>query len=464
MNIFRLSLIFVSLITLSCGKSGKSKVSLSPSVKKNTINESHAYSARSKVQYQKLISLSYDPSEKQNNRLNLSNSGLDMFLEDPWFHYYDLNSGQQDLGCATLKLVENTPNNRSGYVQIEVRGFQGEFHPIHSLTVYLNNGVMVPGEPLILAEFSEEDEKSLTMELCLQLAGENLPAQPYPGEILLSYYQDPCPAEGCDSEFDCSDNPKPDYRPITCDAKIAASVYQGERVRLPFKIEKNNIHITKQGANSKSKFLGLLAKNMDASDHIFQAPDSHTEVEFLNIMGKNQSGKMVKCLLKLLPEKNPNSLDPYYYGIDMKFYNVADNGEEPDFDELQADVHVKAMELDLPKNHWITGYKGYKSQNDWVGLSLEGELCVPKAGRYNFQFQLDDSGDLFIDNQKVLSLNSPPNQSGAVELDLSQGWHPIKVHYYQGPRYKIDISLQWQLLDTLSPLSPIPHHLLRYSD
>ena len=446
------------LIFLSCGKSSQNEFGLST----KPIKEGNSY-ARSHAKFKKVASLHYSYPADSAKALHLTNNGIDMTLENPWAAIQDLNSGMNDIGCSNLRLIQNTPVLRESFLQLEVLGFQGEFYPSHEISVFLNGQKQEPGQPLILAEFSEQEEKNYLVELCLQLEASDLPAQPYAGQISISYYQNPCPVAGCDTEFNCAEDPRPEYRVLTCHAKIASPVYLGERVRLPFKIEKNNIRVIGKGANSRSKFLGLLAKNMDTSDHIFQAPDSLVEAEQITIMGKDQSGKMTKCLLDLVMQPSPQEPEAYYHGIDMKLFNVENNGQEIDFDALLPDIHVKAMELDFPKNHWINGYKGYQSQKDWVGMTLEGELCVPQSGRYNFQFQLDDSGDLFIDQQKILILTNPPNQLGDVEIDLNAGWHPIKVHYYQGPRYKIDISLQWQHLDSLSPLAPIPHHLLRFS-
>lgn len=120
MNISHLILLFISLGIFSCGKGEQGKNFIGPGVKKSKINERNAHSNNSREDYQKIISLAYKTGEGSENQFNLSNNGIDLFLEDPWMEYYDLASGQEDLGCATLNLVDNAFNKRSAYIQIEV--------------------------------------------------------------------------------------------------------------------------------------------------------------------------------------------------------------------------------------------------------------------------------------------------------------------------------------------------------
>ena len=111
-------------------------------------------------------------------------------------------------------------------------------------------------------------------------------------------------------------------------------------------------------------------------------------------------------------------------GLSYRFYR--DTWDRlPDFDALKAEAAGK-----LPRQKFDLAPR---SRDDDIGFVFEGELIVPKAGRYTFDLDADDgarltvAGKVAIDHDGVHPLGAPKSAS----VDLPAGRLPIRLDYFQ---------------------------------
>ncbi len=80
----------------------------------------------------------------------------------------------------------------------------------------------------------------------------------------------------------------------------------------------------------------------------------------------------------------------------------------------------------------ITKLQDIAGLEDRFGLVFEGDLNIPVAGKYLFETQIDDGGDLYIDNQLVVHNEGEPGfGTERALIDLTAGQHTFKLTYYQ---------------------------------
>jgi hypothetical protein len=80
----------------------------------------------------------------------------------------------------------------------------------------------------------------------------------------------------------------------------------------------------------------------------------------------------------------------------------------------------------------ITGLEQLAGQTDHFGFVFEGELNIPKEGTYLFETQIDDGGDLYIDDQLIIHNQGEPGLGTERALvNLTAGKHSFKLTYYE---------------------------------
>ncbi len=74
-----------------------------------------------------------------------------------------------------------------------------------------------------------------------------------------------------------------------------------------------------------------------------------------------------------------------------------------------------------------------RSRNEAFGFVFEGQLIVPKEGRYTLYLDSDDGARLTIDGKTVIDYDGVHvlGQEKQASLDLAQGRLPIKLEYFQ---------------------------------
>jgi hypothetical protein len=98
--------------------------------------------------------------------------------------------------------------------------------------------------------------------------------------------------------------------------------------------------------------------------------------------------------------------------------------------------------LDIPARDFSEGFPGLQGVFEWFGIQYRGVITVRESGLYKFRLLSDDGSKLFIDSVLIIDndgAHSPRSKSG--EIYLSPGTYPIRVDYFQGPRYRIALQL-----------------------
>jgi len=107
------------------------------------------------------------------------------------------------------------------------------------------------------------------------------------------------------------------------------------------------------------------------------------------------------------------------------------------FDKYLYSGHKKNIDFDDPIQ------MDHRLPDDYFSVRWQGDLLVPKDGKYTILAVSDDGARVFLDGKLLIDDWGPhPSQEASQEILLSQGPHPITVEYYQ-IRGDVILSLYW---------------------
>ncbi|MCB0635874.1 MAG: glycosyl hydrolase, partial [Lewinella sp.] len=81
-------------------------------------------------------------------------------------------------------------------------------------------------------------------------------------------------------------------------------------------------------------------------------------------------------------------------------------------------------------------------------IEVNGYLHIPKTNNYTFRITSDDGSRLYIDDQLVIDndgLHGDKSMDG--EIMLAEGYHPVKLHYFNGMGGRV-FRFTWRSFDT----------------
>lgn len=116
----------------------------------------------------------------------------------------------------------------------------------------------------------------------------------------------------------------------------------------------------------------------------------------------------------------------------------------PDFAQLRPQGTISTTVLNVPAQSFEQGFPGVTNRFEWFALDYRGAFTVPATGTYRFRLTSDDGSKLLIDGREVID-NDGIHGSNAVEgeAQLTEGVHSIEVQYFQGPRFEVELVLEW---------------------
>ena len=116
----------------------------------------------------------------------------------------------------------------------------------------------------------------------------------------------------------------------------------------------------------------------------------------------------------------------------------------PNFDRLlPADTFITAN-LNVSTRDYLIGFPmpDMPSVFENFAIRFRAELKIDTPGIYTFELSSDDGSQLYINGKLVIDndgIHATVSKEGSIKLDI--GTHPVEIHYFQGPRYRI--ALQW---------------------
>ena len=116
----------------------------------------------------------------------------------------------------------------------------------------------------------------------------------------------------------------------------------------------------------------------------------------------------------------------------------------PDFSLMQPVSSILMPNVNIPLRSFDAGFPGITDLFEWFGIRFTGKIIIPAAGQYTFALQSDDGANLYIDNKIVIDNDGlHASQRKTAKVTLTSGEHDIRIDYYQGPRYHIELVLFW---------------------
>ena len=88
-----------------------------------------------------------------------------------------------------------------------------------------------------------------------------------------------------------------------------------------------------------------------------------------------------------------------------------------------------------------------------------GKLAVDTPGVYMFEMLSDDGSKLYINGKPVVDNDGTHGPSSRrASIRLNAGFHPVEIHYFQGPRFQI--ALQWFYKPPNRPRQIVPAEVI----
>lgn len=128
------------------------------------------------------------------------------------------------------------------------------------------------------------------------------------------------------------------------------------------------------------------------------------------------------------------------------FFLSPDTYKLPNFTELKKSGDLCMEQISVSDREFDQGFPGISGQFEWFALNIRSVLYAPVTGTYYFGLNSDDGSKLYLNGMEAIDNDG---HHGAEEkgnyLQLTQGFHTLRVEYYQGPRYNIALELFWRL-------------------
>lgn len=129
----------------------------------------------------------------------------------------------------------------------------------------------------------------------------------------------------------------------------------------------------------------------------------------------------------------------------------------PNFNKMEPVYTFTTAKLDVSARHYTAGFPTPQKQEvlENFAIHFRGKLAVNTPGVYMFEMLSDDGSKLYINGKLVVDndgTHGPMSRSSSIRL--TAGFHPVEIHYFQGPRFQI--ALQWFYKPPNSPRQIVP--------
>ncbi len=148
------------------------------------------------------------------------------------------------------------------------------------------------------------------------------------------------------------------------------------------------------------------------------------------------------------------------FPIFAKVYSVpANTAHIPNYSNPAEATYVTKVCMEnyaVEPRNFSAGFPDVPNLFEWFSLQTSTTLIVPQDGSYTFELNSDDGARLSIDGKEIIdndgqhqAFGSDPQDSQTtgkkeVTVTLSKGDHALALNYFQGPRYRIALTLRWK--------------------
>lgn len=133
----------------------------------------------------------------------------------------------------------------------------------------------------------------------------------------------------------------------------------------------------------------------------------------------------------------------------------------PNFKRMTPLYTFAAANLNVHARHYTEGFPTPQKQTvlENFAIRFRGKLAVDTPGTYMFELLSDDGAKLYINGKLVVDNDGTHGpQSRRAHFTLKAGFHPVEIHYFQGPRFQI--ALQWYYKPPNRPKQIVPPEVI----
>lgn len=133
--------------------------------------------------------------------------------------------------------------------------------------------------------------------------------------------------------------------------------------------------------------------------------------------------------------------------VGQLYYNGSTLRRIPDFKRMKPVYTFATANLDVPKRNFMNGFPTPQEQNVFENFAIQfrAKLAINKPGVYEFMLTSDDGSRLYINGKLVVDNDGVhATISRRSHIRLNAGFHPIEIHYFQGPRHAIALQLHYK--------------------
>ncbi len=145
-----------------------------------------------------------------------------------------------------------------------------------------------------------------------------------------------------------------------------------------------------------------------------------------------------------LPEKPfGDTIDLHHTLKGEVYYIPYGTNKLPNFKNLKPVKEIYTEELNIPPRKFNLGFPGIEERYEWFAIKYSGNFYLDSTTNFFFRLASDDGSKLYIDDTLIINndgQHSPIIKTG--NKKLSEGYHTIKVEYFQGPADYICLVLQ----------------------
>jgi hypothetical protein len=130
--------------------------------------------------------------------------------------------------------------------------------------------------------------------------------------------------------------------------------------------------------------------------------------------------------------------------LEGKIYFIPPVQELPNLSKLKPVGTIYAKSLNVPLTEFRQGFPGITDRFEWFAIEYTGTFYVTDPGKYYFRLRSDDGSKLFIDGKVVIDIDGLGTFESVGSKKLTAGVHDVRIDYFQGPRYHLELIFEVQ--------------------